>query len=177
MTGRDEQQVALVEAYAKEQGLWHDPTAEPVYSETIELDLVDRRPSIAGPKRPQDRVSLSDAKAAFRERAGRLRRQTAMASKVDEGSPRRSPPATRPRSATATAPREHRTALPRTRAGTGRPTPRRSASDGRTVEIDHGHVVIAAITSCTNTSNPTVMIGAALLAKKAVERGLSASRG
>ena len=129
LTGRSAEQVALVEAYAKAQGLWHDPSAEPVYSEYLELDLASVVPSLAGPKRPQDRVVLSEAKAKF---ADALPTYTADAA----------------RTATFTI-------------------------DGEEVTIGHGAVTIAAITSCTNTSNPSVMVGAALLAKKAVEKGLT----
>ena len=121
-SGRDAERIEIVEAYAREQGLWHDEnTEEPTYSETLELDLGDVVPSLAGPKRPQDRVTLTESKAAFR---------TALQSLLSEP---------------------------------------RSGTNGR---LDHGHVVIAAITSCTNTSNPSVMLGAGLLAKNAVERGL-----
>ena len=129
LTGRSDEQVALVEAYAREQGLWHDPSHEPVYSEYLELDLATVVPSIAGPKRPQDRVILSEAKSAF---------EKSLTSYTDDPS------------ATATA-----------------------DLDGQQVTIGHGAVVIAAITSCTNTSNPSVMMAAGLLAKKAVERGLT----
>uniref|UniRef100_UPI00333FD17F aconitate hydratase AcnA n=1 Tax=Castellaniella defragrans TaxID=75697 RepID=UPI00333FD17F len=128
-TGRSPEQVALVEAYAKAQGLWHDPAHEPVYSEKLELDLGTVVPSIAGPKRPQDRVPLTSAQPAFRQ---------ALA------------------------------ALP----GAPASNPADLALDGAQYRIDHGAVVIAAITSCTNTSNPAVMMAAGLLAKKAVERGL-----
>ena len=131
LTGRKEEQIALVEAYAKVQGLWHDPSASPRFSEHIELDLSTIVPSIAGPKRPQDRISLSDSKAAFEkvlptyfsEKTGK----SAFPVKVGE----------------------------------------------KATTIKNGDVVIASITSCTNTSNPSVMIGAALLAKKAVEKGLT----
>lgn len=131
LTGRKEDQIALVEAYAKVQGLWHDPSASPRFSEHIELDLSTIVPSIAGPKRPQDRISLSQSKAAFEkvlptyfsEKTGK----SAFPVKVGD----------------------------------------------KATTIKNGDVVIASITSCTNTSNPSVMIGAALLAKKAVEKGLT----
>ena len=129
LTGRSEEQLALVEAYAKEQGLWHDPDAEPRYSEKLELDLATVVPSLAGPKRPQDRVSLSDAAQSF---------ETALADYTED------------RDATAQV----------------------KLADGQEFELTHGAVSIAAITSCTNTSNPSVMIGAALLAKNAVDKGL-----
>jgi len=172
MTGRADEQVALVEAYAKEQGLWHDPSREPRYSETIELDLATIVPSIAGPKRPQDRVALADAKASFRNA---LTYYASAAepepSGVDEASAESFP--------ASDAPAYHGTndsGQPHGAPDHGelrRPSnPARVSLDGQEFEVDHGHVVIAAITSCTNTSNPSVMIGAALLAKKAVERGL-----
>ena len=173
LTGRSEDQLALVEAYAKEQGLWHDPDAEPRFSEKLELDLATVVPSLAGPKRPQDRVSLSEAKESFRDRTGRLRRRVR---RGETGTTRPSPSPSRPRTprptATGTAPpaaTSLRRSGPSGRAvepGTGHP------GDGTAFELDHGAVTIAAITSCTNTSNPSVMIGAALLAKKAVEKGL-----
>jgi aconitate hydratase len=158
LTGRPTAQIALVEAYAKEQGLWHDPSApEPSYSEYLELDLSTVVPSIAGPKRPQDRVSLSGAKTAFR----RVLPDYVIDDGVDEESEESFPASDAPASnARADSGRAHKT------------TPV-TLADGTTFELDHGAVVIAAITSCTNTSNPQVMLGAALLARKAVERGLT----
>ena len=135
LTGRTEHEIALVEAYAKAQGLWFDPEAEPLFSDRLELDLATVEPSLAGPKRPQDRVPLRTSQQSF---------QTALA---DYAASSDTATASRPTSVTLT--------------------------DGTTVVLDHGAVVIAAITSCTNTSNPSVMIGAALLAKNAVERGLT----
>ncbi|MGH8776203.1 MAG: aconitate hydratase [Jiangellaceae bacterium] len=175
LTGRTEQQIALVDAYAREQGLWHDPAAEPDYSERLELDLASVVPSIAGPKRPQDRVSLTDAKTAFRRAlrdyvAHDESPHTDLDNAVEDTFPASDPIAVHPGNGADDIP------LPLSAAfgATGRPSaPTRVAlDDGTACEIDHGAVVIAAITSCTNTSNPSVMIGAALLAKKAVERGL-----
>jgi len=127
ITGRPEEQIDLVEAYAKTQGLWHDPTVEPIFSEYLELDLSTVVPSIAGPKRPQDRVVLSESKAQFEKALAAYSPQKSNAAEVK----------------------------------------------GESFSIDHGHVTIASITSCTNTSNPSVMLAAGLLAKKAVEKGLS----
>jgi aconitate hydratase len=173
-TGRSEEQVALVEAYAKEQGLWHDPSREARYSETLELDLSTIEPSLAGPKRPQDRVPLASAKSSFRtalrDYAGP---STLENGGVDEASDE-SFPASDPAAAFANkasdAPVECSNVGDVTERATN-PVPLNL--DGTPCQIDHGAVVIAAITSCTNTSNPQVMVGAALLAKKAVERGLS----
>ncbi|REF38172.1 aconitate hydratase [Thermasporomyces composti] len=177
LTGRSPEQVALVEAYAKEQGLWHDPDREPVYSEYLELDLSTVVPSIAGPKRPQDRVNLSDAKRAFREALrDYVRHPEPEGVKGYDEASAESFPASDPPAFHATnhsdAPHVFHSAA---RGAQGRPSSpvRITLRDGTECEIDHGAVVIAAITSCTNTSNPSVMVGAALLAKKAVERGLS----
>ena len=146
-------------------------TAEPAYSETLELDLSTVVPSLAGPKRPQDRVPLADAKQAFRAALADYADADGIQSAVDEGS-RRDVPGQRPgrgrrRNGPSCRRRSH-PAPPRGRASS--PTTV-TLEDGTETELDHGAVVIAAITSCTNTSNPSVMIGAALLAKKAVERG------
>ena len=126
LTGRSDEQVALVESYAKTQGLWHDPSVEPRFSEHVELDLSTVVPSIAGPKRPQDRISLSNSKSAFEKILPTYFTDKTVEKEVVAGSTR----------------------------------------------VKNGDVVIASITSCTNTSNPSVMIGAALLAKKAVAKGL-----
>ncbi|HKG49673.1 MAG TPA: aconitate hydratase [Actinomycetales bacterium] len=177
LTGRSEEQVALVEAYAKEQGLWHDPSREPRFSEYLELDLSTVVPSIAGPKRPQDRVALSAAKEGFRDALRNYVDHTEDDyDAADEGSAE-SFPASDPPAAIAGAHGSHKPAPPepaRTPGDTraSRPTPV-TTSGGTSYELDHGAVVIASITSCTNTSNPSVMVGAGLLAKKAVERGLA----
>jgi aconitate hydratase len=131
LTGRSADQIELVEKYAKTNGLWHDPAVAPRYSQTIELDLATVVPSISGPKRPQDRISLQDSKESF---------EKIIPSYITE--------------------KTTTTAVPYTHAG-------------KSAELKNGDVVIASITSCTNTSNPSVMIGAALLAKKAVEKGLT----
>lgn len=176
LTGRSEDQLALVEAYAKEQGLWHDPDAEPRFSEKLELDLATVVPSLAGPKRPQDRVSLSDAKAAFRDALDEYVDDSGDQQGYDEAVAESFPASDAPshngaQADGSPAPRDHGS-VDHTVAG--RPSNPASVelADGTKFEIDHGAVTIAAITSCTNTSNPSVMIGAALLAKKAVEKGL-----
>ena len=174
MTGRSEEQLALVEAYAKAQGMWHDPTREPKYSEYIELDLSDVVPSIAGPKRPQDRISLSDAKTAFRKDIHNYVEENMPVehSKLDEAV-EESFPASDP--AVLSFADNDAVSLSAAVGSNGRPSnPVTIRSDERGEFIlDHGAVVIAAITSCTNTSNPEVMLGAALLARNAVEKGLT----
>jgi aconitate hydratase len=172
LTGRSETQIALVEAYAKEQGLWHDDSREPRYSEYLELDLSTVVPSIAGPKRPQDRVVLAHAKEGFREAlndyVGSV--ENSLDAGVAETFPASDPvSATHDEGAEPHGYGEHGNGS-RTRPAKKVPV---TLADGSSFELDHGAVVIAAITSCTNTSNPSVMIGAALVAKKAVERGLS----
>ncbi|HYJ69203.1 MAG TPA: aconitate hydratase [Nocardioidaceae bacterium] len=176
MTGRSDEQITLVEAYAKEQGLWHDPDAEPRYSERLELDLSTVVPSIAGPKRPQDRVSLTDAKPAFRaalpDFVGEEKvEETGYDEAEAESFPASDVPAFHGENG-APPPREYDSAAPRDSGRPSKPTPI-TLSDGTPCELDHGAVAIAAITSCTNTSNPSVMVGAALLAKNAVDRGLT----
>src|SRR6185369_4658021 len=154
LTGRPQEKLDLVEAYAKEQGLWHDPAAETQYSEELSLDLSTIVPSIAGPKRPQDRIALADAKQAFRD---------ALPNYVAE--------ATLDNGLAGTFPASDPVAAG---DGTRASNPIQvTLEDGTTTSVDHGSVVIAAITSCTNTSNPSVMVGAALLAKNAVDRGLA----
>jgi aconitate hydratase len=176
MTGRSDEQCALVEAYAKEQGMWHDPKHEPHFSEYLELNLADVVPSIAGPKRPQDRIALSDAKSAFRRdihnyvenSAENPVPHTMLDEAVEETFPASDP--------AMLSFADDEANLPSAANGAdGRPTcPVTVTSDERgEFVLDHGAVVIAAITSCTNTSNPEVMLGAALLAKNAVEKGLT----
>src|SRR4051812_1158654 len=173
LTGRPAELITLVETYAKDQGLWHDPAHEPEFSERLELDLSTIVPSLAGPKRPQDRVALSDAKAGFRTA---LRDYTPeempVNGSIDEGSAE-SFPASDPVSVVSGREEEDKPHAP-IRPNGGRPSKptRVKLDDGTTFELDHGAVVIAAITSCTNTSNPWVMVGAALLAKNAVDKGL-----
>ncbi|HEY7054374.1 MAG TPA: aconitate hydratase [Mycobacterium sp.] len=177
-TGRTDEQIALVEAYAKEQGMWHEPDKEPQFSEYLELDLSDVEPSIAGPKRPQDRIALTDAKACFRRdikdyvgNSAHEAQYTALDEAVDETFPASDPARNISFEANGAEP-DLRSAA---NASEGRPTdPVTVRSDERgEFVLDHGAVVIAAITSCTNTSNPEVMLGAALLARNAVEKGLS----
>ena len=175
LTGRSAEQIALVEAYAKAQGLWHDPDHEPRYSEYLELDLSTVVPSIAGPKRPQDRVVLADAKEGFR---GALAAyvdgdEETEGANYDEAVAESFPASDAPSSSDdGTAPsRDYLSCVP---ADGGRPSnPIEVTIDGQTFTLDHGAVTIAAITSCTNTSNPSVMVAAALVAKKAAELGLT----
>ncbi|AYG79745.1 Aconitate hydratase A [Streptomyces hundungensis] len=178
LTGRDAQQVALVEAYAKEQGLWLDPAAEPDFSEKLELDLSTVVPSIAGPKRPQDRIVLANAAEQFaKDVLNYVEVPTAQAgtaaSPVDEASDESFPASDAP----AYGSQENGAGAPQHAEGTGATVPANpvtvTAADGTTFEIDHGAVTVAAITSCTNTSNPYVMVAAALVAKKAVDKGLT----
>ncbi|MFI4985129.1 MAG: aconitate hydratase [Solirubrobacterales bacterium] len=188
LSGRSREQIALVEAYAKEQGLWHDEHSEqPTFTDQVALDLSAVEPSLAGPKRPQDRVPLNAAQSAFRQalgdyvpsNGGTAAAGGALSDAHDEavaesypasdppanGAPGHAPslsvgpPQPPPRQATATTLERGPSATPVT-------------LDGERFELDHGDVVIAAITSCTNTSNPSVMIGAGILARNALARGL-----
>jgi aconitate hydratase A / 2-methylisocitrate dehydratase len=164
LTGRPEERVALVEAYCKENLLWHEPEEHPTYSQVVELDLDDVEPSLAGPRRPQDRVPLDHAKDAFLESLG------SFGVDYDNGTYDKevadSFPASDPPSGDGVVD------VDRVPVATVAPSRTRVPVAGTDYAIEHGSVVIAAITSCTNTSNPSVMIGAGLLAKKAVERGL-----
>jgi aconitate hydratase len=178
LSGRPREQIALVEAYAKEQGLWHDESSEqPTFSDQIELDLSTVEPSLAGPKRPQDRVSLSQSQVVFQEA---LRdyipsdgdQADAQDEAVAESYPASDPPANEPGHVPSLA-----VSQPQLPQGGTAMLPHNGTAvsvtvDGETFELDHGHVVIAAITSCTNTSNPSVMVGAGILARNALARGL-----
>ena len=176
-SGRPADQIALVEAYAKEQGLWHDEhSEEPTYSERLELDLSDVVPSLAGPKRPQDRVSLTESKSAFRGALEDIlpdeEPHTGVDEEVEESFPASDPPGHNGNGSgtdTSEAPHDGTRVQVAERLSKAVPL---TMADGTETELDHGHVVIAAITSCTNTSNPSVMIAAGLLARNAAERGL-----
>ncbi|WP_067704412.1 aconitate hydratase [Nocardia jejuensis] len=179
LTGRSDEQLALVEAYAKEQGLWHDADKEPAYSEYLELDLGTVVPSIAGPKRPQDRILLSDSKTAFRKDIHNYTNDaesgpaaatphTHLDEAIEESFPASDPAVLSFADDDAIVPSA-------ANGNTGRPSKPVKVSDPERGDfvLDHGAVVVAGITSCTNTSNPSVMIGAALLARNAVEKGLA----
>ena len=171
-SGRPTEQIELVEAYAKEQGLWHDEDSEaPTYSDTIELDLADVVPSIAGPRRPQDRVSLTESKAAFRMALdGMLPDDDEEDDSIAGSFPASDPVSTHVRNGEGHGP-SGGTGGAQVAERTVSTTPV-TLADGTETELDHGHVVIAAITSCTNTSNPSVMLGAGILARNAVQKGL-----
>src|SRR3954454_12299100 len=173
LTGRPDERIDLVEAYCKANRLWHEPDAHPEYSQVVELDLGSVEPSIAGPRRPQDRVPLSSARESFIEALGSFGHDYAPGTydkEVANSFPASDPPTG---DGSVSGGQE-----PEPAEGGGvatRPLTKRSVTveyDGETFELGHGAVVIAAITSCTNTSNPQVMLGAALLARNAVERGL-----
>ena len=168
LTGRDEERLALVETYCKQNSLWHEAGHEPDYSQVVELDLGTVEPSLAGPRRPQDRVPLREAKRSFVDALetfgvdyGNARDEA-----VAESFPASDPPSTIEISEGAKVEMDGGVAV------AVRPHTVSAEVDGEEVELRHGSVVIAAITSCTNTSNPQVMVGAGLLAKNAVERGL-----
>ncbi len=178
-TGRPKEQIELVEAYAREQGLWHDEDSEePTFSDKIELSLDEVVPSLAGPKRPQDRVSLTESKGAFRMSLEELLPDADPDEDDDDGedeSLAESFPASDPVSTHVLNGEGHG---PRGGTGGTQVADRSDTkvpvtlADGTETELDHGYVVIAAITSCTNTSNPSVMLGAGLLARNAVQKGL-----
>ncbi len=179
LSGRPQEQIALVEAYAKEQGLWHDESSEkPTFSDEIELDLASVEPSLAGPKRPQDRVALSSSQVVFQEALRDYmpddgEQADAQDEAVAESYPASDPPANEP----GHVPAPLGVAEPQLPPGGTSTLPHNGTAtsvtvDGETYELDHGHVVIAAITSCTNTSNPSVMVGAGILARNALARGL-----
>ena len=180
-TGRPTEVIELVDAYAREQGLFHTAESEePTFTDVLELDLSDVEPSIAGPRRPQDRIALAHAKQAFFEAMAEFNPTAGeQLEGADEASaesfPASDPPAVRPGNGETTRPA--RRAGHRHGPAVAEHTSDATAvtlDDGTEVELDHGRVVIAAITSCTNTSNPSVMIGAGLMARNAVERGLDA---
>jgi aconitate hydratase len=166
LTGRSAERIALVEHYCKENMLWHDPSDHATYSQVVELDLGDIEPSIAGPRRPQDRVPLARAKQAFVETLGTFGVEY---TDGDEGL-EETFPASDPTSEQQPAGEHHEAAAPVATAEA--PKPHRTPVAGADYDLDHGSVVIAAITSCTNTSNPQVMVAAGLLARNAVAKGL-----
>ncbi|BAD58331.1 aconitate hydratase AcnA [Nocardia farcinica] len=174
LTGRSDEQLALVEAYAKEQGLWHNPDFEPEYSEYLELDLSTVVPSIAGPKRPQDRILLSESKIAFRKDIHNYTSDAEGAphSKLDEAVEESFPASDPAVLSFADDDAVLPTAANNSEGRPTKPVKVHSEEYGDFV-LDHGAVVVASITSCTNTSNPSVMLGAALLARNAVEKGLA----
>ena len=171
LTGRPAEQIALVEAYCKENMLWHDPEEAPTYSQVVQLDLATVEPSLAGPRRPQDRIPLSHAKTAFLDSLGTFGVDTLLTNGSSDKAVADTFPASDPTSEQAPGgtPEPEPDATP---VSVADPERHRVAVEGEEYFIEHGSVVITAITSCTNTSNPAVMIGAGLLAKKAVERGL-----
>lgn len=172
LTGRSDEQVALVEAYSKVQKLWHDADTEPAFSEYMELDLGTVVPSIAGPKRPQDRIELSGSKAAFERDL--LNYATVDHDLVDleisESFPASDPPSNTPEDEHNHHEHHHRSHAPATASNPTAVT----LAGGEKFTLDHGAVAIAAITSCTNTSNPSVMLAAGLLARNAAKKGLKA---
>ncbi|KQQ95466.1 aconitate hydratase [Leifsonia sp. Leaf325] len=172
LTGRSEQQVALVEAYAKLQTLWHDADKEPVFSEYLELDLSTVVPSIAGPKRPQDRIILAEAKSHFESDLTDYAEVSHDLVDLEgsESFPASDPPGNTPEDEHSTHAHHHLSHAPK---NISKPTDVELA-DGQKFTLDHGAVTIAAITSCTNTSNPSVMLAAGLLARNAVRKGLKA---
>jgi aconitate hydratase len=172
LTGRSDERLALVEAYAKENALWHDPEKPPTYSQVVELDLASIEPSLAGPRRPQDRVPLRAAKQAFLDALPSFGVDYGNGhdEAVAETFPASDPLAS---GAPGHAPEPESTLVSTSPPLVLAERPAIEVTlDEQTFHLDHGSVVIAAITSCTNTSNPAVMVGAGLLARKAVDRGL-----
>ncbi|HEU4808453.1 MAG TPA: aconitate hydratase AcnA [Homoserinimonas sp.] len=170
LTGRSEEQVQLVEAYSKAQGLWHDPSIEPAFSEYLELDLATVVPSIAGPKRPQDRIELTSAKAQFEKDLNNYASvdHDLVDLETSESFPASDPPGNTPESEHSLHHHTHASHAPTTAS---KPSTV-SVNGGKEFVLDHGAVTIAAITSCTNTSNPSVMLAAGLLARNAAKKGL-----
>jgi aconitate hydratase len=181
-SGRPKELIELVEAYTKEQGLWHDENSEePTYSDTLELDLGEVVPSLAGPKRPQDRVPLDTAKGSFRAALAELVGEDTsqeIADRHDEAVAETFPASDPPSNSAPGHEADPNEPAPAPAVAAGAMVAERSETavdvemDGESFKLDHGHVVIAAITSCTNTSNPSVMLGAGILARNAIERGL-----
>jgi aconitate hydratase len=177
LTGRPHDQIERVEAYARAQGLWLDAdTEDPTYTDVVELDLGDVVPSVAGPRRPQDRVALTEIRDAFRSALSGMVPETddMHDEELEESFPASDPPSSASPGhddALTHIERPHDTPAPAGRTAL-QTAAQLALDDGRRTEIDHGHVVISAITSCTNTSNPAVMLAAGLLARNAVARGL-----
>ena len=172
LTGRSEERIALVEAYCKENMLWHEPDEATTYSQVVELDLSTVEPSLAGPRRPQDRIPLSHAKTAFLDSLGTFGiGETSLTNGSSDKAVADTFPASDPtkEQVPGATPEPEPNSVP---VAVATPHHHRVAVAGTDYEIEHGSVVITAITSCTNTSNPQVMVAAGLLAKKAVERGL-----
>ena len=171
LTGRSDEQVALVEAYSKEQHLWHDPSHEPVFSEYLELDLSTVVPSIAGPRRPQDRIELTNSKVQFGLDLNDFADvdHDLVDLTIAESFPASDPPGLSPDDTENLHEHSHHSHAP---ANASKPTPV-TTPEGQSYTLDHGAVTIAAITSCTNTSNPSVMLAAGLLARNAAKKGLT----
>ncbi len=173
LTGRNDERIAVTEAYCKENLLWHDPTEHPTYTQVVELDLADVEPSLAGPRRPQDRVPLAQAKASFINALDTfgVDYTNGSSDKAVADTFPASDPTSEQQPGGEPEPEPDRMPTPSSHLATV--DRKRVQVRGEDYALEHGSVVIAAITSCTNTSNPSVMIGAGLLAKKAVERGLT----
>jgi aconitate hydratase len=171
LTGRSSEQIALVEQYAKLQKLWHDPATEPVFSEYLELDLATVVPSIAGPKRPQDRIILAEAKEQFEKDLVDYAEidHDIVDLTISESFPASDPGELSPQDTNSTHVHHHHSHAPKSASS---PTPVTISETGTSFTLDHGAVAIAAITSCTNTSNPSVMLAAGLLARNAAQKGL-----